>query len=156
MLADKEKPHNFCLLSDDQSIVLSNTEAYVTCYSKTHLTAFATSYWFGINTFSISRQQSFQVKRFNIIGCELFTQPPLIMLCTDKRSMVQAQYSSEWTGLWCGTLVRFLCSKMTEPWVVRVYYPLQIFLIDWLLMSVNQTQVGADLRYLLLLRVTYV
>ena len=29
--------------------------------------------------------------------------------------------------------------------VVRVYYPLQEFIIDWLLMFVNQTQVGADL-----------
>ena len=34
--------------------------------------------------------------------------------------------------------------------VVRVYYPLQIFIIDWVLMFVNQTQVGADLGYLLL------
>ena len=43
------------------------------------------------------------------------TQPPVLMLCTDKGSMVQAQYCSEWTELWYGTLVRFLCSKMTEP-----------------------------------------
>ena len=28
-------------------------------------------------------------------------QPPLIMLCIDKRSMVQAYYCSEWTDLWC-------------------------------------------------------
>ena len=34
-------------------------------------------------------------------------QPPLIMLCIDKRSMVQAQYCSEWTELWYGT---FQCS----------------------------------------------
>ena len=33
-------------------------------------------------------------------------QPPLIMLCIDKRSMVQAQYCSEWTELWYGTLQR--------------------------------------------------
>ena len=31
-------------------------------------------------------------------------QPLLIMLCIDKRSMVQAQYCSEWTKLWYGTL----------------------------------------------------
>ena len=38
--------------------------------------------------------------------------------------------------------VRFLCSEMTEPGL-RVYHPLQVFIIDWLLMIVNQTQVGA-------------
>ena len=37
------------------------------------------------------------------------------MLCTDKGSMVQAQYCSEWTELWYGTLVRFLCHEMTQP-----------------------------------------
>ena len=31
-------------------------------------------------------------------------QPPLIMLCIDKRSMVRAQYCSEWTELWYGTI----------------------------------------------------
>ena len=31
-------------------------------------------------------------------------QPPLIMLCIDKRSMVQAQYCSEWTEVWYGML----------------------------------------------------
>ena len=31
-------------------------------------------------------------------------QPPLIMLFIDTRSMVQAQYCSEWTELWYGTL----------------------------------------------------
>ena len=29
--------------------------------------------------------------------------------------MVQAQHSSEWTKLWYGTFVWFLCSEMTEP-----------------------------------------
>ena len=29
--------------------------------------------------------------------------------------------------------------------VMRVHYPLQVFIIDWLLKFVNQTQVGADL-----------
>ena len=44
----------------------------------------------------IRAQQSFQVKR---LGCKLW--PPLTMLCTDKGSMVQAQYCSEWTEfLW--------------------------------------------------------
>ena len=30
--------------------------------------------------------------------------------------------------------------------IVWVYYPLQVFIIDWLLMFVNQTQEGADLK----------
>ena len=30
--------------------------------------------------------------------------------------------------------------------VVWVYYPLQVFIIDWLLMFVNQTQEGTDLK----------
>ena len=34
--------------------------------------------------------------------------------------------------------------------VVQVYHLLQIFIIDWLRMFVNKTQVGADLRYILL------
>ena len=76
------------------------------------------------------------------------TQPLLIMLCTDKGSMVQAQYCSEWIELWYGTLVRFLCLEMTELRVVQVFYPLKVFIIDWLLMFVNETQVGANLRYL--------
>ena len=46
---------------------------------------------------------------------EAITQPKFIMLCTDKGSMVQAQYCSEWTELWYGTLVRFCCSEMIEP-----------------------------------------
>ena len=32
-----------------------------------------------------------------------------------------------------------------RPSLVRAYYPLHVFIIDWLLMFVNQTQVGADL-----------
>ena len=35
------------------------------------------------------------------------------MLCTDKGSMVHAQYCSKWTELWYGMLVHFLCSNMT-------------------------------------------
>ena len=38
--------------------------------------------------------------------------------------------------------VRFLCSEMTKP-ELRVNQPLQVFIIDWLLIIVNQTQVGA-------------
>ena len=34
---------------------------------------------------------------------------------------------------------------MTKP-ELRVYHPLQVFIIDWLLMLVNQTQVGANLK----------
>ena len=34
---------------------------------------------------------------------------------------------------------------MTEPELCEfIYYPLQVFIIDWFLMFVNQTQVGAD------------
>ena len=78
------------------------------------------------------------------------TQPPLIVLCTDKGSMVQAQCCSEWNELWYGTLqVSILCSEMNGPELCE-FIPFQIFIIDWFLMSVNQTQVGADLRYLLL------
>ena len=29
--------------------------------------------------------------------------------------MAQAQYRSELTELWCGTLVQFLCYDMTQP-----------------------------------------
>ena len=44
------------------------------------------------------------------------------MLCIDKRSMVQAQYCSEWTELWYGTLQGpILCSEMTEP-DLQVYH----------------------------------
>ena len=50
-----------------------------------------------------------------------------------------------WHKLFDFTLVR---DDRTR--VVRDYYPLQIVIIDWLLMFVNQTQVGADFRYLLL------
>ena len=58
--------------------------------------------------------------------------------------MVQAQYCSEWTEIWYGTLQGsiFLCSEMTES-ELRVYHPLQVFIIDWLLIIVNQTQVRA-------------
>ena len=38
--------------------------------------------------------------------------------------------------------VRFLCSEMTES-ELGVYHPLEVFIIDWLLIIVNQTQVGA-------------
>ena len=38
-----------------------------------------------------------------------------MMLCTDKRLMVQAQYCSEWTELWYDMLVQFLCYEMTQP-----------------------------------------
>ena len=77
------------------------------------------------------------------------------MLCTDKGSKVLAQYCSEWTELWYGMLqglIPLLQDDRTR--VVRVYCHLHICIIDWLLMFVNQTQVGADLQYLLL-RITY-
>ena len=70
------------------------------------------------------------------------TQLPLIMLSTDKGSM---------NGLRFG-MARLFDSLFRDDRtrIVPVYYPLQVFIIDWLLMFVNQTQVGADLRYLLL------
>ena len=42
-------------------------------------------------------------------------QSPLIMLCTDKGSMVQAQYCSKLTEFWYGTHVRFFWYEITEP-----------------------------------------
>ena len=82
----------------------------VTRYSKRYLTALPTSYWFCINTFSHKRAAVFSSQEVHdLIGCKLWPQmytyqPQLIMLCIDKRSMVQAQYCSEWTELWYGTL----------------------------------------------------
>ena len=37
------------------------------------------------------------------------------MLCTDKGSMVQAQYCSQRTELWYDKLVQFLCYEMPNP-----------------------------------------
>ena len=45
----------------------------------------------------ISTQQSFQVSKDQYSRMWAMTEPPLIILCTDKGSMVQAQYCSEWT-----------------------------------------------------------
>ena len=43
------------------------------------------------------------------------TQPgPLIMLCTDKGSIVQAQLLFWMAELWYCMPVRFICSEMTE------------------------------------------
>ena len=69
------------------------------------------------------------------------------MLCTDKGSMVQAQllFWMDWVMTWHACSIPLFWDDQTR--VVRVYYPLQEFIIDWLLMFVNQTQVGADLRY---------
>ena len=66
---------------------------------------------------------------------------------TNKQTMVQAQYCSEWTELWYGTFQGSI-PLFQDNWtrVVRVYYPLLLFIIDWILMFVKQTQVGADLR----------
>ena len=41
--------------------------------------------------------------------------------------------------------IRFLCSEMTEP-ELRVCHPLQVFIIDWLLILVNQTQLWKRLK----------
>ena len=97
---------------------------FVTRYSKTYLTVLATNYWFGMNKgyYSvISAHQSFQ------------------------ESMVQAQYC---VTVWRACLIPLFWNDPTP--VMRVYYPLQVFIIDWFLMIENQTQVEADLRYLLL------
>ena len=50
---------------------------------------------------------------------------------------------------------RLFCSGMTEPGLCEFYYRLHKVTIDWLLMFVNQTQVGADLRYPFCKRVIY-
>ena len=58
------------------------------------------------------------------------------MLCTDKHDkgpMIQAQ-CSEWTEVWYIALVSLVPTR-----VVRVYYPLQVFIIYWPLIFVNQT-----------------
>ena len=85
---------------------------------------------------------SFQVNRFNIIGYK-HDPTPLMMLCKDKGSMIRAQYCSKLTGIWYDRLVQFLCSEITE--LESIYYPFEVFIIDWLLMFANQTQVRADL-----------
>ena len=60
----------------------------------------------------------------------------------------------DWVMVWHACSIPLLWDDDPTR-VVRVYYPFQVFIIDWLLIFVNQTQVGADLRYLLLQRVTY-
>ena len=61
------------------------------------------------------------------------------------------QHSTDLNGLNYGIALKFdsFVPKWTES-ELRVYHPLQVFIIDWLLMFVNQTQVGANFRYLLL------
>ena len=74
---------------------------------------------------------------------------PRTMYRKYKGSMVQAQYCSERIelryGTFQGSIPLFRDDRIR---VVHVYYPLQVLglFIDWLLMFVNQTQVGADLR----------
>ena len=65
------------------------------------------------------------------------------MLCTDKGSTVQAQsvFWMDWVMVWHACSIPLLWDDPTQ--VVRVYYPRQVFIIDWLLMFLNQTQVGA-------------
>ena len=68
------------------------------------------------------------------------------MLCTDKGSMVKT-HSTVLNGLHA-SLIRLFQDDQTA--VTRVYYPLQVFIIDWLLMFVNQVHVRVDFAYLLL------
>ena len=49
------------------------------------------------------------------------TQLPLIMQCTDKGSMVQAQYCSEWSQLRISTFGKFLCSEKIDEWRHSLY-----------------------------------
>ena len=87
------------------------------------------------------------------------TQPLLIMLCTDKGSLVQSTilFWMDWIMVWHACSIPLVRDDHDDRIrVVRVYYPLQVFIIDWFIMFVNQTQMGTDLRYLLLQRVTYV
>ena len=51
--------------------------------------------------------------------------------------MVQAQYCSEWSELWDSTLVRFLCSELTDDWRHNLYktyidFPRWILLSEWM------------------------
>ena len=86
-----------------------------------------------------SRQEVHDYNRMQAMTTDV-DQPPLIMLCIYKWSMVQ------WTELWYGTLqglIPLFWDDQTHEPELRVYHPLQVFIIDWLLMIVNQTQVGA-------------
>ena len=58
------------------------------------------------------------------------TQPPLIILHSDKRSIVQAQYCSKRTELWYDTLVQFLCSEMTQPELCELIILFKYLLFD--------------------------
>ena len=65
------------------------------------------------------------------------------MLCTDKGSWFTVQFWMDWVMVWHACSIPLFWDDRTR--IVQVYYPLQIFIIDWLLMFVNQTQLGADL-----------
>ena len=52
--------------------------------------------------------------------------------------MVQAQYCFEWTELWYGTLQGSIPVFRDDPWVMQVNDPLEVHIIDLLLMFVNQ------------------
>ena len=84
------------------------------------------------------------------MGCKLVDNT----ICTDKESMVQTHYCSEWTKLWYGRASRVdsSYSRTIEPESSEFIIPFRylLFIIYWLLKFVNQIQVGADLRYLLL------
>ena len=88
------------------SILAANTETNLTRYSKRYLTALATSYWLDINTIQSKHAAVFsrQEVQFRMYA---MTQLPLIMQCTDKGSMVRAQYCSEWTELGYGMACLF-------------------------------------------------
>ena len=77
-------------------------------------------------------------------------QPPFIMLCIDKRSMVQAQCCSEWTELWYGTL-----QGSIPRWPNQSCECIIIFKYLLLTNNCKSDTSGSDLRYLLLWHVTY-
>ena len=63
----------------------------------------------------ISTQQSFQVKRFNVIGCKVWPNLAHSKCYVQiKDQWCKHSYCSEWIELWYGMPVRFLWSEMTE------------------------------------------
>ena len=74
----------------------------------------------------------------------LWCNPPLIMLCrpTDEGLMVQSTvlFWMDWVMVWhtC-SIPLFRDDHDDQTRVVRVYYPVQVFIIDWFIMFVNQT-----------------
>ena len=65
--------------------------------------------------------KSLNFVQYNLMLAVSLTQLPLVMLCSLKGSMVQAQYCSEWIELWYSMLVQFLCFKTISKWRYNLY-----------------------------------